>query len=148
MMESDDPLWPQVLELLAAMEDSLLPLHARSRKLLLEALKLVDDPSGSILRSSGAVAITPAAFELLMELHDSLTVLLLRVQQVHKLYRSRGSVVEGAETTSALQSKSRELIQHASTIVLEREKRYRVDVNRIGGMLGFAVVIMPSYFFD
>lgn len=128
LQESNDALWPQVLQLLGAMEDAVLPLHLRMRRLLLEALKLLEGDSDYDISRT----VSPASLELLLELHDSLSVLLLRIQQVHKLYRSRGAA-ETSETTAVLQGQSRELIQHATTLVLEREKRYRVHVHRIGG---------------
>ena len=123
IQEHNDAMWQHALYLLSEIEKGLIPLHEELQGLVRDAM--VD------LESSGTV-LSKMSVGLLIEIFDSVTLLLLRVQQVHMLYRSR-DIDTTHEQASSLQTRSRELINHAALVVLERERNYRVPWQRIGG---------------
>eukprot|EP00981_Chlorochromonas_danica_P003550 scaffold659_cov192-Ochromonas_danica.AAC.63 len=122
LKETNDPLWPRVLLLLSAMEDTFLT-HANMADLILEEAR--KDCQDSILDFS--------ALQLIEEIRDCVRMLFLRSRQVHLLYSARDKQVHAGDNSAsvALLKEARNVLAEAEVISARREEGYRVSWRRI-----------------
>jgi hypothetical protein len=122
----NDKDWVHVLPLLEAMEVKIESATETMREIVNEALVYLEDHNS---RASN-VQLTTDSLLYLVELLDSVTMLLLRIKHVHVLYRSKDKQLP-TEDVAMLQTRGRSIIREASLIVTERERYYRVEWERI-----------------
>lgn len=113
LQETNDPEWKYILPLLREMET---------------AFGKKADEFGALL----PLVTYPEARLLLEEIADAVSMLALRSQQVRMLYESRDHhLTLNDQMKASMLKQSRQVIQAAATIVLRREKEYRVSWQRI-----------------
>lgn len=164
--EVGDVNWRHAIALLEAMKNAVEPLQRDMQELLWHANNLSKHKSMVNNRkesnkhihfhSSDHIGLTQDSLDLLHEIFDSITMLLLRIKQVRMLYLSRDSggstnvkfnTIDNIDSASTqllqtqskhenaaeLLTQSRNVIHIANIIVAERETKYRVNWNRIAG---------------